>query len=412
MLLNKPLLYLFGVVYFPLFLDFSGLALEYILTSIIVILMSIEVITARNVQLPSFFFAFVFLFLTEISLLRSVNLTITRDIVELIKPIMFFLVFSYGVSIIKDLDGLLDFSKKIILLFLTMVFFGLLESKVDFFNFISSIIYKSSREPVQFKAVLSFISPYTFASILIIPVFYYFSLLIFYKNKSINLVFFLISLLCLVLTQSKTILLSFIFTMLIFPPLLLSKHWLPGRLRIASYYCIFSLIIIFSIPLILMYAEENLRYLYYGFEVIYEQLYTMDMKSIIYSTPSISNRYEQLMDVLLFQDVLPIIGKGIVKDIIYPESFYALYLLRYGVIGIILNFVLIYYFSQYAINIARYLCSVDKKMMCFFLALFAYSLSLPISYLSSAVNDQTRSGFLFYIILGCLYAGNKIVKSK
>ncbi|MGP1390439.1 MAG: hypothetical protein ACTS2B_12175 [Vibrio diabolicus] len=412
MKISRSTIYLFGVVYFPLFIDYVALSLEYILAIGMTIVFLIELLLKMKVVKPALLVSFVFLSLTMLSLSRSFELTGYRDIVELIKPILFFLVFMFGVGITNYEQDVEKFASSIMILLLSMVIFGVLEAKIPIFNSLSSLVYKGSRDPVQFKGVLSFISPYTFASLLIMPIFIFLSALIFLKRKLVYFFLFLISILCLVLTQSKTVFLSLVFTMAIFPLSLLFRSWLPKRLELFSYFLLSIILLSISIPFILSYAEENLRYLYYGFEVVVEQIKTLNLDSIIYSTPSISNRYEQFLEVLQFQDTVPIIGKGIVKDIIYPESFYALYLLRYGILGMVINLVLVFYFGKYSLNLAKFYASRDRKYMCFFIGLYAYSLSLPISYFSSAVNDQTRSGFIFYLILGVLYAGNKALNRK
>lgn len=410
MLINRSVIYLFGVVYFPLFLDYAGLGIEYLLTLGLVVILGIEVLNNRSSVRSSLIISCVFLFLTLISLMRSLEFTVYRDVAEVVKPILFFVVFNYAVGLVHQENDLEKLSKNIIILFVSMALFGLLESRIGAVNHLASIIYKGSREPVQFKGVLSFISPYTFASLIILPIFFSISGMIFLRGKLKYFIIFLISLFCLIFTQSKTVFLSFVFSLAIFPVVLLSKSWLPKRVSLLLYFVFTVFTLIITVPIILVYAEENLRYLYYGFNVVLSQVTTLDAQSIIYSTPSISNRYEQMMEVIKFQDVLPILGKGIVKELIYPESFYALYLLRYGIIGIIINFCLIYVFCKYSLNLAKTYSKKDRFLMCFFIGLFIYGLSLPISYFSSAVNDQTRSGFIFYFLLGYLYAANRVTK--
>lgn len=407
----------FVVILFPLFPDVFGLTLEYALLFFLLSLMGFSFLFVKpSTNLTSITFAIVFLLLTLLSLLLSADYFIIRDFFEISKPILFFMVFLYAKLYCKDIQRTETVIKTFISMYVFLILFSILESKVSIVNELSAIVYKSHREAVQFKAVAGFISPYTFAALLILPVFYYWSRIINGNSFSLSVIGFCFALSALLFTQSRTVLLSFIITFIIWHVVVLKSKWYPNRKLITSFFSVVVFLVLLSLPFIIGFAEENLRYIYSGLKVFFDALSTLDFDTVIYSTPSISNRYEQFVDVLDFQSELPILGAGIVKDIIYPESFYALYLLRYGLLGICIHFYFIYYMYRTSLYIARYYSQSryknDRQKFSFFMATCAYAISLPFSYFSSAVSDQVRSGFIFYSILALCYTTKKFISNK
>ncbi|GAB1620097.1 hypothetical protein AAOGI_01470 [Agarivorans albus] len=131
----------------------------------------------------------------------------------------------------------------------------------------------------------------------------------------------------------------------------------------------------------------------------------------IESNPSTGNRYEQLLFAWHSQDAIPIVGVGIGKSLFMPESFYALYLYRVGVLGIIIHFSILTMAIVVSYTNAKQLYHIDRgDLASLFVGLHFYLLSLPFSYFSAAVNDQTRTGFVLYAMLAINIAMNSYLK--
>lgn len=394
-----------GTIFFPLLPDYAGLALEYLLmVANILILAALSYVLSVKVGARSFGVFLVFVVLLLLSLVRSTDILVLEDFFELSKPLLFFLVFCVYLSVFRRYEIASDYTRFIYGVMIAICIFGVLESLLGGFNSFSSVVYKGGRQPVQYKAVIGFISPYTYASLVMLPI----GISLFYclmgYRKLISIVLFLLSLSALVLSQSRTVLLGFLFNCVVLLPLMLGVSWLPNK-RYFKALCVGVLaVLVVGLPFFWSYAEDNLRYIYSGISVVIENFDLSDYEKLIYSTPSISNRYEQFVNVWEYQDIVPLFGVAIGKAQFWPESFYALYLLRVGVIGVVIHFGVITAAAVASWRLARFYASADVRMTGFFLGCFYYMCSLPISYFSSAVNDQVRSGMLFYILLALIFS--------
>ena len=194
-------------------------------------------------------------------------------------------------------------------------------------------------------------------------------------------------------SQSRTVFITLILSLFVACLIVISRDGFHKYRFYFTSLILSTCILFFS----LFFIDEILlifNYLYTGLSILFEALLTLDKETIIYSTPSISNRYEQLLEVINVQDDIPLIGAGIFKGYIYPESFYSLYLLRYGSLGLFLYFIFL------ATLIFKSVKSLkpDDDFFVFRLSFATYCLTLPISYFSSAINDQLRSGFIFILL--------------
>jgi hypothetical protein len=159
------------------------------------------------------------------------------------------------------------------------------------------------------------------------------------------------------------------------------------------------------------FAESNLMYLYGGLNVLFENMEGLDIERIVYSNSSTRNRYEQILFAVEHQDIIPLIGVGIGKALLMPETFYAMYYYRVGLIGIGIHFGIILYSIYWASYFAKRYSVLNLNILenyilaTIFLSIALYFISFFFSYLSSAVNDQTRSGCIFYTLVAivCYY---------
>lgn len=284
---------------------------------------------------------------------------------------------------------------------LALVIFGLFEAWTDTGLKLSTLLYKENRSVLTNKAVASFIITYVFASFLILPFFYFFIKAIVHPrmfNKNYILSFLVLS--CLISTQSKTVLISFMFTIIAFFILYLSYRFTPNKKRLRLLLILFVTLLLVGIGFLLTLFEDNLSYIYKGISIVLNAFIDGGIQKALYSTPSVSLRYEQFMFAFDAQNTIPVIGVAIGKGVLMPESLYAMYLYRYGILGGLLHFVLVYILFKYSYKNAKFFSDMKEGVLFpFFLALHFYALSLPLSYFSSAVNDQTRTGFMFYSLL-------------
>lgn len=393
---------------FPLFKQHVGLAFEQLFTiflfGVCVFLISrCELQVSRAVPLV-LLIVFVFIALTSLSLIISSSDIVNRDVIELIKPLYlgsFFLVSYLCKWNYTEFNRFLSIT---LISFLVISVWGVLEANVPIINDIAKVIYKDSRGSLNFKAVGPFIVPYVFGSLIILPIWYFLLATLYQKNRLVNFVAFCVCFAALLYTQSRTIILSFGATLIYFILLALFTRWLPKRNLVIFTIYAFGLL---SAGVLVVYYNEIralFGYMVKGLEVVYSALVSGGLDAVLRQQPSVGLRYEQLMFAVDAQFIIPLIGVGIGKALFMPESFYALYLYRYGLIGIVIHGYLIFCTWYMSIKLARALRSApSSRELSFFLAVSAYMASLPVSYVSSSLNDFTRTGFFFYVLLGLIF---------
>lgn len=399
---------IFIALFFPQFISYTGLLFEWILTGLLFFLSVNFLFLFKNetkINRNALIISIVFLLLLFISIIRSLDVLIFSDLFELAKPIYFLTFFLVGYNIDWTYKKITYFFSYLMLFLCIGSIIGIFESLHDIGNTITNTVYKAHREAVQYKAVFSFISPYTFGSILILPVFYYLFRLIQLKDERIkNFVCFSIFLTCFLLTQSRTIFISFVLMFIVLFFIMLTSCWIPFRKKFIKILIFIIIFLIVSIPFLISFAEEKLPYLYVGLDIVIRNISDFNFQSFIYSSPSISNRYEQLMFAIEKQGYFPFVGCGIGKAVFMPESFYAMYYYRVGLLGILIHFAFLSYAIYCAYDIGKKYTLMHKNTIFIIIlcSIAVYLISFFFNYFSSAVNDQTRSGFIFYVLLGML----------
>lgn len=202
------------VLFFPQFQKFIGLAFEQLMTVAITVLLFLFFFKDKyHTVFSSVFVSLVFLIIFLIDLLRSIDFLIINDFFEIIKPFSFFIYFFAGYSLLNEIEKT-EYFLWLMSLFYFIAILGIIEALFPPIGNIISLLYKDGRYVLKGKAVFSFISPYCLATILVLPIFYYF-LLFFAEKKIRNLFYFTVCLLAMFLTQSKTVFLGFVLTFLI-----------------------------------------------------------------------------------------------------------------------------------------------------------------------------------------------------
>ncbi|EMO6185142.1 O-antigen ligase family protein [Proteus mirabilis] len=363
------------------------------------------IILKKKIKLKHIFIIALFLLLLLISLLRnSLENIILNDFFELFKPFYLGAYFLISYSINWDILKIKKIISHLIFCLFLLCLFGYFESLTTLGNNIGHFLYKDLRPGVQYKAVASFISPYVFASILLIPTFIYFSNLFINFNLS-NILYFIFFLTGFLLTQSRTVFLAFIITIILYTFYVAFSNKYLGKRNYIGFIIITFILSSILTPFIILFIQNYLPYLYSGLNVLFSNIINFELERFVNSSPSISHRYYQLEFVINKIDFIPIFGVGIGKADLMPESFYALYLYRVGIIGLFIHLSFIFYSFYKSGYLANYF-KHDKRLHCIFIGLQMYFLSLPFSYASSALNDQVRSGFIFYLLFGLLIKYN------
>jgi len=398
------------VFFFPLFPALSSnlYLFEQILTvllcSLCIIFLSIK---KGRIKKRSLCISFVFVSLLIISVLRSLDILILRDLFELAKPVYFTLFFIMAYSIEWDDSKLIKYFSSLMSFCLIAAVVGIGEGLNSSIDRLVSTIYKNPRSALTHRACFSFGSPYAFGSVLILPVFFYFTKVIIKPSSFRNLLCFILNFLCLIFTKSRTIFISYIFSFAMLFILISSKKWFPHRNRIMLVLLTICIIIGLCLPIIISLVKEHLYYLYVGLNAIVSNIISKNsIEKILSSDGSMAIRYEQILSAIDYQDKIPLIGVGIGKKIVYLESFYGLYFYRMGIIGILVHLGLVVYSIHWSLRFAEAYQKLHKKnsllIMCIFWSIAIYFISFFVSYFSSANNDNVRNGFLFYTIIAII----------
>lgn len=259
---------------------------------------------------------------------------------------------------------------------------------------ISYILWKRPDVPIlKNKAIGSFFQTYNYAYALLIPFIY--GLLRFINKWTLgNLSFFVLMLLNLLLTQSRSMYLcAGMGVVLCF---LLPCNYDTSIKKLRSITLIIILVLS-GVALFLVFESflrENLGYAFSGLEAISDGQST-----------SVASRQSQI-NWALDNNYIGIIGFGIGKSVILLESVYALYYYRYGVFGLLLLFSLVLNLSYCAFRIARHMIG-NKAFFYYTLSVF-YILS-PLALSSSCHHDMPKTVFFFYGFAGLVFKRYKEV---
>lgn len=358
---------------------------------------------------------FVYSVLLIISAIRGTGeQTGIRDLLEILKPVFFISAFYLGSTVRWCLSSTHRFVIRLNMLFVGLALWGILESTTGLFNGIAVQLYKDTRSSLNFKAVGPFIVPYVYASIMLLPFFYNLASVVLKRRLfGKNGIYLLLAFLAVILSQSRTVFLALVWGTLIFALTVLLVKEVPNRKRyLTMFLCAMAGIVIGSV----LYYDEirsNFSYLVVGLEVVVNRFLATGLSDLAAASPSIGNRYDQLLFAVESQDAIPLIGVGIGKYLFMPESYYALNYYRVGVLGIIVHFAVVAAamhkcFSSLIVlltEINPISSETGKKIVCasFFWGAAIYLCTLPVSYVSSAINEQTRTGFLFYLLLAVIF---------
>jgi len=294
-------------------------------------------------------------------------------------------------------------------LFIFFTCYGLIEAFTGpIGQFISSTLYKNPRAILVGKSTGSFGVTYFFGTFMLLSTFFFFFRYVLRKQK-VDLFWFFGSMMVVIATQSRTIFIAFGFGLVyIFMTYWRFKGFPFKKVLYFGTFFLVALIVILWTP-IMDWVASTFPYLYYGIEFLIRSG-GVDESGV----GSANVRYQQLLWAWDNQFTYPIIGAGIGKATgPQLESFYALYLFRYGLIGIVISVGLLVF--NFIMSLKCYSISKkyeDKNTSAFFLAFSVFCVVLPICSLSSVMTDQPRLAILYYGATAAMIGYYRIVKQK
>jgi hypothetical protein len=344
----------------------------------------------------SFFCFSLFFLLTIISILCDLfnQVLITNDLFELSRPFVYLLFYTlYRKSPIetnviqeKTIDA-------IFFIFYVLTVYCILEFFFpNTIRPISYFLYK--RQHLRNRAIGSFLLPYNFAYLLLLPLLY--SLIYLLRYFSINSIFKFIPLFFVfLLTQSRSMYIACLvgFTIVFLLPCLYNKVKISIRT-----ITIIAIIFVFITGIYLTYQEQLrliLGYAITGFEMMSEG-----------TNNSVNTRQNQIIWAIENQKHIGFgagIGKAnIERHGIWLESLYALYYYRYGLIALLIYLSIIMTTAVFAYKIAKKE-TFNRKISTFYYSLFVFYLITPIGVLSGCSQDTPKVSLLFYGIMGLVH---------
>lgn len=319
---------------------------------------------------------------------------IERDLFELHRPILYFLLFTFSYFVFLDKDILNGLNTLLIYIFVGVVVIGLLQ----FFRIDDTFseLYTKLHNIKSFRVAAPFTNPYDFAFVMSFFIYYFFIATLYKSWKYVFL--FLIAVIMFVLPQSRSVAVGFLIGFFVVTPFILMLLGIKIKKRKLTkpyfYYMVVFAVIVFSFLASIPYLLENFGYLTGQFVRLFESGEVGNSASIrVEQFLFALNKAENLL-ILLF-------GNGPSKlEMEYVESMYTYQFYRYGLVGVVLYFV--YPIVLTVFLSWRLLKMVDKKSYAYvlFLTMVLWLLTHPFMFIGNNFTEQVRTSFLYYSLLG------------
>ena len=398
-------------IIFPTFKNILGNTLGYGLLHIFLIIIICITLYLRKYYINKK--VILFGLLTTIVILTSTifnsKILSSKDVLEIHRPLLYTLTFFLPFVIKWDLHIFSKFIKTFLIIF---AFFVLLSINSSFA--ISPEItgwYNSTTHMYRSRFSGTFPNPYDFGYVLLLPLFVCF-IYILPRNKTwvkfIYFSVFLLSIIMLIGTQSRTSLFGLLYGalyLLVLFPFLFFKFKSPFFFKI-NIYIILIYIITSSITVI---SYENLKnnysYLFVGIESFLKSGRTGSTDTRFSEFNHVKESFTGISDIL--------IGNGVSKaEIKNLESSYLLYPFRYGLYGV---FLLIFIYGNTIIysfkNILKFK-ETNWIFHSFIIGLHVWFFITPFVSLTNCYVDMPRVQFIYFFSFGLTVLLNKNYSSK
>jgi hypothetical protein len=397
-----PIIFMLFPVFPTIFQGYTGINLIFILEIIFVFIAgSLGIFDLKFSAVSCIYFCIFFVLILFSILFDLVNGILTiSDLYEIIKPVAFLLFYTFYRKANVNIKTLEENTKNIVvILFFLMSLYCIFEFFFpEIIRPISYFLYKRENLPaLRNKAIGSFQQTYQFAFILLLPLIYSYTALL--KRISVtNICFFSIILFSFLLTQSRSMYITLCCTFLI---ILCLPYMYKKRIYILKIWAIVLIIAALIINIYIKYQDELriiFSYAINGLENMSEG-----------NNNSVNTRSDQIGWAIAHNSIM-LIGQGISKKVFFPESFYALYYYRYGLIGIIAYLLLPILTAATSYKIAKK--EYSNKISTFYFSLAIFYLITPIGILSSCHQDTPKISLLFYGLMGLVFHKNASIKKQ
>ena len=349
-------------------------------------------------------FFYLFFIIISSSTLFTPNRIIIRDLFELHRPFYYGSAFILPLTLHWEKDGISRYIiKPIFICFIFLLVLGLstlLSS--DVIELVLGLYTKSGNVRTG-RASGTFTNPYDYGFMMTFAVNLFLNSALVCKQAAKKIVFgslSLLSALVILMSQSRTAMIVFAFSLLYFMVVtIFLNNDVKKALKSFVIYVSGLLIGLLNVDRILAYVEHNYRYLYYGISGL--------LTRGIEGTGSSATRFRQLefaWDALASR---PLIGNGPSKDVAeFMEMQYSLYMYRYGIPGMLI--VLLYIVYSFIVSL-KALVKINKytenaRTKSFFVSMHVWCAILPVAFWGNPFIDMPRISFFFFFMMGLLTA--------
>lgn len=397
------LFFVFFTPLFPVQLNESGIHVVFvsIAFSLLWIFINFEKIKfdyPMKFALFSAIFAFILLQVSMIRDIFSVGSNFS-DVIGILRPLYFFLFFSAFYIGFRDVSGVNTYIKTLMFIFVMLSIHAILEVYgPDSFKKVNYLLYKREyKEIIQNKSVSTLGITYMFAYIMLLPSFYF--LFSFIRDRKFTyLLLFLTCSSSIFLSQSRTIFIAYLLSLLI-TPLLIDKRDKKSKQTLFAFFLLMMLFVAYIFVWHFDAVRDSFLYIFKGIT----KLFTDGIDFSGQGEGSINIRVMQFYNVLSEIDTFPFFGLGLGRELDSQlESVYAFYLYRYGLFFLIVFIFSLIYFSK----ISREIALSDKlprNFYPFFMSVSLFFLLSPISLIASATNEAPRVSVLFFSLIASIF---------
>lgn len=333
---------------------------------------------------------------------------IERDFYELYKPFFYILIFIFSFFFFCEHDFLDFFEKALFVVFIIVVVLGL-NHYFRVFDFIT-VLYTKEKNIQSLRVSTPFVNPYDYAFFMTFFVYYFFIKSFFYNIKCFTL--FLISIVMLVLPQSRSVMVGFLIGFFCIMPFLLSftEFKIKGLIikkRLLYFYLVFFVMLVL-LAIAVPYLIENFRYLTGQF------IRLIESGDIGNSAGLRVQQFIFALDKGIDNPLILFFGNGPAKDEMeFVESIYNYLFYRYGLISILCYFFVLCLAVLQTWKIVRNL-RPNSNGYCLFYTILLWLLTIPLFSIGNNFTEQVRLSFFYYTILGLVSASyyNIILRSE
>ncbi|RUO65936.1 hypothetical protein [Pseudidiomarina planktonica] len=330
----------------------------------------------------------------SVGVLHGVDVSF-RDIVELHKPILYLITFfSLSFFLSNSYSAPYALHRFFLLAVIILSVFAILH-----FSRISDLVlnlYTKSHNIRSYRVSAPFVNPYDYAYFTAFLATYF---LVLSFNRSFKYIaLFVLAVILISLTQSRSVFFPFIFFVLTASgfALFLSNYSQLSRFNIRIRYLFIGFVmlaLLMSLALYLYIFFEEYEYLVSGL------LHMINSGELGSATTRIV-QFETAVQLGTSNILLFIFGHGPAKNIMeHVESAYAFYIFRYGVSGLLFGFIIPYLVCLYSLLIKITRKRKEKESIDLYLACFIFMLLVPVFSIGNNFNEQMRLSIFYILIL-------------